>query len=121
MKKIVTIILGLTLLAGCSPSRADMQKRIDDLNASVLTLTEDNEELMSEKEIDMRHIEYLCALYGESSSNGMIKYLGNGMFVHSISNEMQMLDDLEEMCINMVEAYEKDVFERSANLITEED
>lgn len=112
MKNILAII-GTTLLLGCSPSRSEMQSSIDHLSTQ---LQASEQSLEKEKEGRKRDIEVLCALVGESLTDGQVRYVGNEKYLFP-DGTIQEMDDMESMCLEMIDIYENTILEREMMLV----
>lgn len=108
MNKLLPLILGFTILAGCSPSRSELMSNIDELNSELSSLQEEEKERTEQ-------IDLLCGLYGETLTLGQAQYLGNGKYRDTKDGSIHTMEDFEKQCLDMTNAYGKVVQERNSN------
>lgn len=123
MKKLLTTIIGTTLLFGGCAGQKTMQGQVDDLTTQLTAVTEEKEKLEEHHEKDERHISFLCAMIGEESTadpmTGIptVRYLGDLTFVHVPSGDVHTMPAMIEKCVGMAEDYEALIQARAASLL----
>jgi len=117
--KIISILLlSGVIMSGCSCASSpnhqeEMQKNIDKLELTVSSL---EEEIKLNEEERKKEINLLCGLVGEASSNGQISYLGDDTF-QMADGSFQEMDQMEEMCNQIIDEYESVIEARISGLI----
>lgn len=119
MKK-TSLLLITALTIGCSPSREQMAKDIDQLSSQVKDLTTENHDLKQVQAKQSRQLELLCGLYGEVQTQGMLQYLGNETFVSVADKEIHKFEGMVDKCLEMTDSYDEMVSKRAQNLLKKE-
>lgn len=121
MKKLLTLIIGLTVLTGCSPSRQELMTSLAETEANLTEVNNEldtrTKELMEEKEHHIKEVEYLCALSVEGQTMGMVVYVGNKTFMDRTTGKTFTIDDMEKQCNDLVRMYTADVQKRSVDMM----